>query len=1048
MSLNFYNYNFRNNCDNSPQNRFVFRNTLLNPNYISIPQNNLEQYSQSFANDDRNSNSNNSNAQTSNYSDLMDDKIYISNNNKYQHEIFEKIVCPMCKNHCYYENENNYNLHIICRCGHDKIYTLIEYRDALNNFTKKIECNSCSKIIDENFCKYCLSCKSDLCLECLKKYYSYEHELINYSLKDFYCLEHGEQYNSFCFDCQTDICPQCEYGHINHKINDYFIDIKTIEHYLEEVKNFYQQYLYIKNNSLEYLFTKFDIIDKSFMIFTQFLNSFKKYRNQETINCQNMFKMNPIKDLKKIINASKANNIFKIFGSIIQFADKFLNAKSNNSSYKKGNNKNNNYSKKKQINIFKAKSVENLHNKSNIKNYEIKKNLSQKNIEINIAQENTNLIKKSFEFGKINEIKIENNFQESIEERLIDVSMITNNIQNPENNILKEGILLINEMINNNNNNSNSQSENDETINSEPNIEENIVNKMSNILVNNEPNNENNNEESNNEINNNEPINKNDESISTIDSITENDNNNGEQNSENYNNESNDNNILYHVFVYNEPIHKNNNNDEQNSILIKNEPYIEKNKNVIVELKNYLEKKGSINEYINDGHNNENINKERINKIIERIRIIYSNNENNNNNNMPNFENINIEPNNENQNNILINENNNINEPNNENMENINNSRDNENNNIYESYDENNINEPNNENNENTVNLILYNENTISEEQRNNENQVNENENFEKNYEQNENLNNNNKSFFEEYNALYIMKLPNESSISKEFETPPNKEKCSDKSFENISSIKEAPPSNSNSKLRKDVEELFGIVRDNDINKNKKVLKLVQMNNIENEISSEDKIMTFKKHFSNLSNKASEFFNHYKNIFFDLFNKISTSVNTFWNNLYIKLFNKIQNYLRENDIYIPSNNRNIIKKGGTFCQRKIKVINEININVDNVLNKVKDNINKELKRKYNFGKFINGIICCLLTKKKCDMIIINNQGNLFRLHLILSHYCSKVIYISFLFDSVILFYRKIDGNYILFTFPIDNICIHNFKRYIFRIIELSLSFDK
>jgi hypothetical protein len=323
MSLNFYNYNFRNNCDNSPQNRFVFRNILLNPNYISIPQNNLEQYSQSFANEDRNSNSNNSNAQTSNYSDLMDDKIYISNNNKYQHEIFEKIVCPMCKNHCYYENENNYNLHIICRCGHDKIYTLIEYRDALNNFTKKIECNSCSKIIDENFCKYCLSCKSDLCLECLKKYYSYEHELINYSLKDFYCLEHGEQYNSFCFDCQTDICPQCEYEHINHKINDYFIDIKTIEHYLEEVKNFYQQYLYIKNNSLECLFTKLDIIDKSFMIFTQFLNSFKKYRNQETINCQNMFKMNPIKDLKKIINAFKANNIFKIFGSIIQLQINF-----------------------------------------------------------------------------------------------------------------------------------------------------------------------------------------------------------------------------------------------------------------------------------------------------------------------------------------------------------------------------------------------------------------------------------------------------------------------------------------------------------------------------------------------------------------------------------------------------------------------------------------------------------------------------------------------------------------------------------------------------
>ena len=164
--------------------------------------------------------------------------------------------------------------------------------------------------------------------------------------------------------------------------------------------------------------------------------------------------------------------------------------------------------------------------------------------------------------------------------------------------------------------------------------------------------------------------------------------------------------------------------------------------------------------------------------------------------------------------------------------------------------------------------------------------------------------------------------------------------------------------------------------------------------------------------------------------------------------MYIKLFNKIPNYPRENDIYIPSNNRNIIKKGGTFCQRKIKVINEININIDNVFNKVKDNINKELKRKYNFGKFINGIICCLLTKKKCDMIIINNQGNLFRLHLILSHYCSKVIYISFLFDSVILFYRKIDGNYILFTFPIDNICIHNFKRYIFRIIELSLLFDK
>ena len=268
---------------------------------------------------------------------------------------------------------------------------------------------TCPFEADEMNCHYCIFCQTDLCNECKNNHskdFGDEHQIIPYVAKYFTCLTHGEKYSSFCISCKKDLCPQCESEHNEqgHKIKPYNINTRKIERKLEELKNVFNLFNEVFNNTIQTLIEKKTVVEKAVNFYTLLLNSHKKYRNQETLNNQRNFKMDYIKVIKKIINISKENNIFKTLVPIINLSDKISNSKSSIALYpKKVKNINNNKNirmKKKKLNIFQTQSVEKINITSTI-------NINESEIlqQENIKNESKNEINSVFQMLKINEIK-------------------------------------------------------------------------------------------------------------------------------------------------------------------------------------------------------------------------------------------------------------------------------------------------------------------------------------------------------------------------------------------------------------------------------------------------------------------------------------------------------------------------------------------------------------------------------------------------------------------------------------------------------------------
>ena len=463
MSDNFIYNNIENNYNYNSNQHNVFNQALPNPDFFDLSFDLSSEEEPSFINNL----DNNLNNQYFLIKNKIPDKIYIENNDYNQQNLnFIKIFCPECLGFCSYKTKQNYKLHLECKCGHKKDYSISEYEDIIKNNNHKIRCMTCPFEADEMNCHYCIFCQTDLCNECKNNHskdFGDEHQIIPYVAKYFTCLTHGEKYSSFCISCKKDLCPQCESEHNEqgHKIKPYNINTRKIDRKLEELKNVFNLYNEVFNNIMRVLKEKKTVVEKAVNFYSLLLNSHKKYRNQETLNNQRNFKMDYIKDIKKIINISKENNIFKTLVPIINLSDKISNSKSSIALYpKKVKNINNNkniHMKKKKLNIFQTQSVEKINITSTI-------NINESEIlqQEHIKNESKNEINSVFQMLKINEIK---NFEITKNSEFV-FSRVNSEADNPiyinvpsERNVSK---------INNNNNNSNNIIENNNIKEPEP----------------------------------------------------------------------------------------------------------------------------------------------------------------------------------------------------------------------------------------------------------------------------------------------------------------------------------------------------------------------------------------------------------------------------------------------------------------------------------------------------------------------------------------------------------------------------------------------------
>ena len=140
-----------------------------------------------------------------------------------------EIICPECEETVKIKFEN-YKVKLFkYKNGHEeKILTLSEFKNLITKDESKIICDLCKAInksqANNNIFYYCFTCNQKFCPICKSKHEKdndHVQRIIDYDLKNYYCNEHNEQYNSYCKKCEKNICIKCINKHNEHGIINY-----------------------------------------------------------------------------------------------------------------------------------------------------------------------------------------------------------------------------------------------------------------------------------------------------------------------------------------------------------------------------------------------------------------------------------------------------------------------------------------------------------------------------------------------------------------------------------------------------------------------------------------------------------------------------------------------------------------------------------------------------------------------------------------------------------------------------------------------------------
>ena len=150
------------------------------------------------------------------------------------------IVCPECKKNCLI-NINNYKVSLSnCPYGHNtNNLSINEFTNSQYIDESLILCDECKNnkaMVFKNEFFFC-SCVFALCPSCQINHRKKRHIVYNYEKKNYWCVEHNENFTSYCLDCKYNLCLKCELKHNeNHKIIE-FKDILPNKNFLNKVKS-------------------------------------------------------------------------------------------------------------------------------------------------------------------------------------------------------------------------------------------------------------------------------------------------------------------------------------------------------------------------------------------------------------------------------------------------------------------------------------------------------------------------------------------------------------------------------------------------------------------------------------------------------------------------------------------------------------------------------------------------------------------------------------------------------------------------------------------
>ena len=244
----------------------------------------------------------------------------------------KEIICPKCGEKAIIKI-NNYKIDIFgCKNRHKiENISFFDFEKTQLLDESKIECSSCkvnnkASAFDKKFF-VCNNCKFNLCLLCKLKH-NKKHKIIDYSLKDYVCELHNENFISYCKSCKMNICPKCGDSHnTNHEINNYK---PKKEKKLEQINELMKK-INILNKVKEQIIREINYFIKYMKTYYNLCNDFiNNYDNQninyEKIeNMDNIISSDIVNDIDKIIKES--TSLYDKFNKIIEINDIIKNKK-------------------------------------------------------------------------------------------------------------------------------------------------------------------------------------------------------------------------------------------------------------------------------------------------------------------------------------------------------------------------------------------------------------------------------------------------------------------------------------------------------------------------------------------------------------------------------------------------------------------------------------------------------------------------------------------------------------------------------------------------
>ena len=217
------------------------------------------------------------------------------------------IICPKCKENCLI-NINSYKVSLSnCPYGHNANNLSINEFINSQYFDESLilcdECKNKKAMVFKNEFYFC-SCGLALCPSCQINHRKKKHIVYNYEKKNYWCVEHNDNFISYCQDCKYNLCIKCELRHNeNHKLIA-FKDILPNKNLLNKVKS-------MQNKFREYIDRLQEEINKIVKTLYSFLDSLNNYYqiNEEIVKNYDLRHRNYF-SIKNVSNYNTQNLLY------------------------------------------------------------------------------------------------------------------------------------------------------------------------------------------------------------------------------------------------------------------------------------------------------------------------------------------------------------------------------------------------------------------------------------------------------------------------------------------------------------------------------------------------------------------------------------------------------------------------------------------------------------------------------------------------------------------------------------------------------------------